>query len=83
MPKRKFTLLIVIQFAMLLAIALRSETSAGQDESALQPNVFLPTIFTSADQMVFVSDRDGNEEIYLMESDGSTQVRLTDNPVRD
>ncbi len=33
--------------------------------------------------LAFVSQRDGNEEIYRMNPDGSGQIRLTDNPGRD
>jgi WD40 repeat protein len=35
------------------------------------------------EQLVFVSDRDGNSEIYVMQSDGSNQVRLTRNTAED
>ncbi|MCX7973986.1 MAG: Tol-Pal system beta propeller repeat protein TolB [Candidatus Aminicenantes bacterium] len=38
-------------------------------------------IFTS--KIVFVSDRDGNDELYLMDYDGANQIRLTFNRVRD
>jgi Tol biopolymer transport system component/PKD repeat protein len=34
-------------------------------------------------KMVFISNRDGNYEIYVMNSDGSEQTRLTDNPTVD
>ena len=34
-------------------------------------------------KIAFVSDRDGNNEIYVMESDGSNQTRLTNNPADD
>lgn len=34
-------------------------------------------------QIVFVSDRDGNEDIYLMNLDGSNVRRLTNNPAND
>lgn len=34
-------------------------------------------------RMAFVSDRDGNFEIYVMGADGSGQARLTDNPADD
>jgi Tol biopolymer transport system component len=34
-------------------------------------------------KIVFSSTRDGDSEIYVMESDGSKQVRLTINPARD
>jgi TolB protein len=39
------------------------------------------TIFTS--KIVFVSDRDGNDELYMMDYDGQSQTRLTFNKVRD
>ncbi len=34
-------------------------------------------------EIAFVSRRDGNAEIYVMNSDGSGQVRLTNNPLND
>ncbi len=34
-------------------------------------------------KIAFTSDRDGNQEIYLMNADGSNQVRLTNNPGTD
>jgi dipeptidyl aminopeptidase/acylaminoacyl peptidase len=34
-------------------------------------------------RIVFVSERDGNEEIYVMNADGSNQMNLTNNPARD
>ncbi len=33
--------------------------------------------------VAFVSDRDGNFEIYVMDADGSNQVRLTIHPAQD
>jgi len=38
-------------------------------------------IFTS--KIVFVSDRDGNDELYMMDYDGHNQTRLTFNKIRD
>lgn len=38
-------------------------------------------IFTS--KIVFVSDRDGNDELYMMDYDGQNQTRLTFNKTRD
>lgn len=40
-----------------------------------------PPLFTS--KIVFVSNRDGNDEIYLMDYDGRNQTRLTFNKVQD
>lgn len=34
-------------------------------------------------KIAFVSDRDGNDEIYVMNIDGSNQTRITNNPGRD
>src|SRR5688572_3557367 len=35
------------------------------------------------EKIVFDSNRDGNDEIYVMNADGSNQVRLTNNAVAD
>lgn len=43
--------------------------------------IILPAIGLS--KIAFVSDRDGNPEIYLMNPDGSNQTRLTDSPFVD
>ena len=34
-------------------------------------------------KVAFLSDRDGNLEIYVMNADGSNQTRLTNNPAMD
>ncbi len=34
-------------------------------------------------KIAFVSERDGNREIYVMNTEGSEQIRLTDNPAHD
>jgi hypothetical protein len=34
-------------------------------------------------KIAFTSDRDGNREIYVMDADGTNQVRLTNNSVVD
>ena len=46
-------------------------TSAG--------NNFFPTVSPDGRKIAYVSDRDGNHEIYSMDFDGSPQVRLTSN----
>lgn len=42
-----------------------------------------PDISPKGDKIVFFSDRDGNYEVYMMNSDGSAQMRLTANPSDD
>ena len=42
-----------------------------------------PAPTPSGGRIVFYSDRDGNNEIYVMQADGSNQTRLTDNPAED
>ncbi|SVC97780.1 uncharacterized protein METZ01_LOCUS350634, partial [marine metagenome] len=37
----------------------------------------------SSDKIVFVSDRNGNDEIYVMNTDGASQKRLTSNVTMD
>jgi Tol biopolymer transport system component len=42
-----------------------------------------PFINKSIAPILFLSDRDGNYEIYVMDADGSNQTRLTNNPAMD
>ncbi|MEQ8191079.1 MAG: hypothetical protein ABRQ39_24155, partial [Candidatus Eremiobacterota bacterium] len=42
-----------------------------------------PSYSPRGDKIVFTSDRDGNEEIYICNPDGSKPVRLTKNHARD
>ena len=53
----------------------RLTSSPGQD---LRPR-FSP----DGSRISFTSNRDGNYEIYLMQSDGSHAVRVTNNPEQD
>ncbi|HIP71261.1 MAG TPA: DUF5050 domain-containing protein [Anaerolineae bacterium] len=61
---------------------LLPETPASQPEEVVKstPTV-LPLIEPTPlkGQIVFVSNRDGNDEIYVMNADGSQQIRLTYN----
>lgn len=43
----------------------------------------MPTWCPSGQQIVFTSDRDGNDNIYIMAADGAGQTRLTDDPGED
>ncbi|MEW6330692.1 MAG: DUF5050 domain-containing protein [Pseudomonadota bacterium] len=49
----------------------------------VQVNGFSGVTPPSSDRIVFVSDRDGNAEIYAMNADGSEQNRLTNNTFAD
>ncbi|MGD8584272.1 MAG: hypothetical protein PVJ75_02880 [Chloroflexota bacterium] len=40
-------------------------------------------LFNSTDYILFTTDRDGNQEIYRMNPDGSGLLNLTDNPAAD
>ena len=43
----------------------------------------VPAWSSDGSRIAFMSDRDGNWEIYVMNADGSDQARLTDNPADD
>jgi Tol biopolymer transport system component len=53
----------------------RLTTSLGRDERA--------TWSSDGTRILFVSDRDGNPEIYAMNADGSGQTNLTNEPAMD
>jgi Tol biopolymer transport system component len=62
-----------LSLATLHAQTLTRATSTNANAAALRVN----------GKIAFTSDRDGNQEIYLMNADGSDQVRLTNNPGED
>ncbi len=43
----------------------------------------VPSFSPDGSKIAFTSDRDGNNEIYIMNADGSEQTRLTNNPADD
>src|SRR5207248_3000848 len=59
--------------AAVLGLAL---AGCGSDSTA-------PSGRPAAGQIAFTSGRDGNDEIYVMNADGSGQVNLTNNPALD
>ncbi len=77
--------------ARTILLTRRSETldfcPAGQPSCTLMYNPPTPIIpatpIGSGGQVAFVSDRDGNEEIYLMDANGSNQINITNNINRD
>ncbi|MDA0206402.1 MAG: hypothetical protein O2795_13775 [Acidobacteria bacterium] len=48
--------------------------------AALQPVLFRGDKAQTAPQVLFISDRDGNDDIFVMNSDGSGQGNLTNTP---
>ena len=44
--------------------------------------IVLP-VMAAGGKIVFTSNRDGNEEIYLMNPDGTAQTRIMNNPALD
>jgi Tol biopolymer transport system component len=63
--------LIVFRSSLLVVAALVSALPASAARHGLNGRI------------AFVSDRDGNSEIYVMNPDGSGQTRLTNNPAKD
>jgi Tol biopolymer transport system component len=43
----------------------------------------MPSWCPSGEQIVFTSDQDGNEDIYIMNADGTGQKQLTNDPGED
>jgi Tol biopolymer transport system component len=70
-----------------LAIAalmlLQATSTYGQTEAAIIATTISAPALPSNGKIAFTSDRDGNQEIYVMSSDGSDQVRLTNNAGMD
>jgi len=48
-----------------------------------QPAISQPQVKSGLNKIAFASNRDGNQEIYVMNADGSGVTRLTDNPAED
>jgi Tol biopolymer transport system component len=74
---RSFIIVFLVGFALLVgcqADSATSETAANLEQSVVpeQPA-----------RIVFVSDRDGDFDIYVMDHDGSNLTALTDNRVND
>ncbi|MBI2650263.1 PD40 domain-containing protein, partial [Candidatus Woesearchaeota archaeon] len=58
-------------------------TTQAPDQKQLQSNTSVSSTKTPNGKIAFVTNRDGNDEIYIMNSDGTGATRLTDNPASD
>lgn len=70
--------------AVLPAMAVIAAGCAEEEDTAVTPTPAVTVSITPSPsptplaRIAFVSDRDGNNEIYVMNADGSGQIRLTD-----
>ena len=62
--------LILAALPLLAASAFSAPTAQGP-----QSTIYLPLVMRSSYRIAFVSWRDGNHEIYVMNADGSSQTR--------
>jgi Tol biopolymer transport system component len=71
----KLILVILLEVISLFLIACESTPTITSTTTSSEP--------VKTERIVFQSDRDGDDEIYVMNSDGSNVVKLTNNTVRD
>ena len=66
-------------------ILLMNPDGSGQTEITNDPEFddFHPSWSPDGSKIVFYSGRDGDDEIYVMDADGSNPIRLTDSPGSD
>ncbi len=57
-----------------------TQTVSNETQLTTEGNNYDPTWSPHGDQLAFVSDRDGNFEIYVMDADGGNQTNITDTP---
>jgi TolB protein len=69
--------------ALITALAVGTTLAAVGMISCSNSPTAPPTKVEKSLRIAFESDRDGNEEIYVMNVDGSNQKNLTNNPGRD
>jgi hypothetical protein len=74
----KLAPLVVLTFGV-IALASACGGEGHEVGEGLTPSQSAP----ATGKIAFTSDRDGNPEIYVMNADGSSQTRLTDNPAND
>jgi Tol biopolymer transport system component len=74
---------LIIPFIILLGIILTIRLSIISIDSNYQSAPVSTSTPQLTGKIAFVSDRDGNDEIYVMNADGSNQVNLTKNDSAD
>jgi Tol biopolymer transport system component len=72
--------LLAMVSVLLIAATPTHRAAAIKRTVAMQPNI---AAANTNGKIAFTSDRDGNVEIYIMNPDGSGQLRLTNNPAFD
>ncbi len=89
----KCTILLILAITLLAAASLACSASQSTPTPAAMPLATSfakptsppeqPIVVSRQSRIAFTSNRDGNDEIYVMNADGSNQTRLTNNPFSD
>ena len=82
MIRHSAVLVCLVLIAMLFPVTPASAAFSGQNGSNFDIDRD-PAFSPDGPKIAFWSHRDGNEEIYVMNADGSGQTRLTNNAVGD
>ena len=74
-----------VEIGRILKIMKRVSRAGGESlfEKRVALSEAVSPLKVAAGKIAFVSDRDGNDEIYLMNADGSNAVNLTNHPAND
>jgi len=88
--------IVAIMLSVIIILAVKLSGKADNKEAAVSKTTMFSTINTEIteppitiaeivlkEKMAFMSDRDGNAEIYVMNIDGTEQTRITNNPAGD
>jgi Tol biopolymer transport system component len=74
---------LLLRSTILLALLAAFASCDGRDSLLAPPHFGALATDSAQGRIAFVSNRDGNNEIYVMNADGSGVTRLTDNPAID